>query len=82
MYQEGTLDPMLLTGALSPSPQHALELDWTQMYSLFVSKAPRPERAECLLQTLQPQLDEMQRDTNLFILVPSLQQQGNQDPEG
>ena len=47
MYQEGTLDPNLLTGALSPSPQHALELDRTQMHSLFVSKALRPERAEC-----------------------------------
>ena len=73
---------MLLPGALLPSPQHALELDWTQTHSLFVSKTPRPERAECLLQTLQPKLDEMQRDTSLFILVPLLLQQGNQDPEG
>lgn len=43
MYQEGTLDSNLLTGALLPSPQRALELDRTQMHSLFVSKALRPE---------------------------------------
>ena len=43
VYQEGTLDPNLLTGALLPSPQRALELDRTQMHSLFVSKALRPE---------------------------------------